>query len=421
MNFLNSVNFLAGSACVVTCFTLFANSTSYAAPANGPVNTAVSDQRGYQAQIVDDAIRPLLQQYNIAGMAVAISRDGKNYFYNYGVASKATQQAVTAETLFEIGSISKTFTATLASYAQVSGQLNFSEPVSKYLPILRGSSFDHISVLHLGTHTAGYFPLQIPDDIQTDAQLMEYYRHWHPDHPAGTHRTYTNPGAGLLAIVAAASMNMSITDALEKILFPQLGMSHSYIEVPPTQMHNYAQGYNDADEPVRVNPGVLAAQAYGVKTNSADLIRFINANLGSGVSRRTDQTLPQPALDEKLQRAINNTHVGYFKTPKSVGAMTQDLMWEQYPDSVALVQIIAGNSGAMLDQMPVTKLTPPLAPQNNVILNKTGSTGGFGAYVLIRPARKFGIAILANKSYPNEAKVNAAFQIMKQLEAQHEN
>ncbi|HEC1393204.1 TPA: serine hydrolase, partial [Pseudomonas aeruginosa] len=93
---------------------------------------------------VDAVIRPLMSKYKIPGMAVALSVDGQHTFYNYGVASKATGQAVTPTTLFEIGSLSKTFTATLASYAQGQGKLQWSDQASHYLPSLKGSAFDRV-------------------------------------------------------------------------------------------------------------------------------------------------------------------------------------------------------------------------------------------------------------------------------------
>jgi beta-lactamase class C len=349
---------------------------------------------------VDNAINPLMQKYDISGMAVAVTVNGKNYFYNYGVASKETKQPVTNATLFEIGSLSKTFTATLASYAQVNGQLSLSDSVSQHLPYLRGSSFDNISLMHLGTHTAGDFPLQVPDNILNTDQLMDYYKNWKPTLAAGTNRNYSNLGVGLLGVVAAESMHMSFANAMEKKLFPKLGMKHSYINVPADQMKNYAQGYNKTDAPVRVNPGILASEAYGVKTNTADLIRFINANMGL------------IKLDRKLQRAISDTHIGYFKA----GEITQDLIWEQYPNNSALEKLLAGNSVQMIYQaIPAIKLIPPLQLQTTVLINKTGSTNGFGAYALYNPEKKLGIVILANKNYPNDQRVTAAYEILTSL------
>ncbi|WP_147462591.1 serine hydrolase, partial [Pseudomonas amygdali] len=64
--------------------------------------------------VVQQAAQQVMQENNIAGMSIAITRNGTQQFYNYGVASKTTGQPVSSDTLFELGSISKTFTATLA-------------------------------------------------------------------------------------------------------------------------------------------------------------------------------------------------------------------------------------------------------------------------------------------------------------------
>jgi beta-lactamase class C len=351
--------------------------------------------------VVDKVILPLMQEQNIPGMAVAVTVDGKSYFFNYGVASKETKERITSETLFEIGSISKTFTATLASYAQVNGDLSLSDSASKYVSSLRGSSFDRISLINLGTHTSGGLPLQVPDNIKNTDQLMDYFKHWQPTYAAGTSRTYSNVSIGMLGMITARSMHQTFEEAIEKKLFPELGMTQSYIHVPAGQMDRYAQGYNSEDEPIRMSPGVLASEAYGVKSSAADMIRFINANMQVA------------KLNGKLQRAVVATHTGYFIS----GELTQDLIWEQYPYSVDLKQLLAGNSYRMINQANVaTKLSEPLPPQANVLIDKTGSTNGFGSYVAFIPARKVGIVMLANKSYPIDARVSAAFEILTQLD-----
>jgi CubicO group peptidase (beta-lactamase class C family) len=105
---------------------------------------------------------------------------GRTYIYYYGVASKATGRSVTSNTLFEIGSVSRTFTATLASYAQVKGRLSLSDSASGYLSSLRGSSLDKVSLLNLGTHTPGGMPLQVTDNITNKHALMDFLRTWKP-------------------------------------------------------------------------------------------------------------------------------------------------------------------------------------------------------------------------------------------------
>ncbi|MGU8077243.1 class C beta-lactamase [Burkholderia pyrrocinia] len=364
------------------------------------VSHAAEDPQERIRNVVGKTIRPMMEKYRIPGMAVGITIAGKSYVFNYGVASTQTRQPVTRDTLFELGSISKTFTATLASWAQVSGNLSLSDTVGKYLPSLRDSAFGGVSLLNLGTHTPGGLPLQVPDNIQNNDQLMQYFKAWHPTYAPGTYRTYANPGIGTLGLITAKSMGQDFDVLMEQRLFPTLGLKQSYINVPPARMADYAQGYSKEDAPVRMSTEVLSSEAYGVKSTAADMIRFVEANMNS------------VKLDGKLQRAITDTHTGYFKA----GPMTQDLIWEQYQYPVALKALLDGNSYAMIyDATPVTELKPPLKPRKDVWINKTGSTKGFGAYVVFVPKRQLGIVMLANRNYPNEERVTAAYKILTSL------
>lgn len=349
---------------------------------------------------VDEVIRPLMAENDIPGMAVAVTVKGKQYLFNYGVASKESGQKVTEDTLFEIGSISKTFTATLAAHAEARGALSFSDSASKYLPALAGSSFDRISLLDLATYTAGGLPLQFPEDVTDREKMTIYYRNWHPTYAAGTRRLYSNPSIGLFGHLAAASLGKPFDDLMERELFPAFGLTRTYIRVPKDQMVNYAYGYSKDGKPVRVTPGVLDSEAYGVKTTAADMIRFVEANMDGS------------ALDETLQRAIAATHTGYY----ALGDMTQGLGWEIYAYPIKLDRLLAGNSTEVsFKPNKVRKLEPPRPPQANVLINKTGSTRGFGAYVAFVPAKRIGIVMLANKSYPIPARVKAAHRILAAL------
>ncbi len=350
---------------------------------------------------VSAAIQPLMQQQAIPGMAVAISVNGKQHYFNYGEASKHSGQPVSAETLFEIGSVSKTFTATLAAYAEASGKLSLSDPASKHWPELKGSAFDGITLLNLGTYSAGGLPLQFPEQVKNQASLLDYYRHWKADYAPGTHRLYSNPSLGLFGYLAAKSLDTPFDELMQKQLLPQLGLQHTFVQVPATQMGHYAQGYDKGDQAVRVGPGPLDAEAYGLKTTSADLLRFVEANLQ-----------PQ-SLSAPLQRAIATTQTGYYR----VGEMTQGLGWEQYRYPVSLDQLLAGNSTAMtLEPQRVTWLKPARPLQDDMLLNKTGSTNGFGAYVLFVPSKHIGIVLLANKNYPNAERVKVAHAILTALD-----
>src|SRR6266487_3055918 len=70
------------------------------------------------------AVRSLMEREGIPGVAVGIVCNGQSYIFTFCIASRATVKPITDRTLFEVGSVSKTFTATAACYAQVSGQLS---------------------------------------------------------------------------------------------------------------------------------------------------------------------------------------------------------------------------------------------------------------------------------------------------------
>ncbi|WP_175670342.1 class C beta-lactamase [Burkholderia ambifaria] len=345
-------------------------------------------------------VAPLMKQFAIPGMAIGIVADGKPYVFDYGVMSTQTGKPVTGDTLFEIGSVSKTLTGTLASDAQEGGELSLSDPVAKYLPALQGKPFGGVTLLELGTYTPGGMPLQVPDGIRDDAALMRYLDAWRPAYAPGTRRTYSNVALGMLGQLTAKAMNRDFAALMEQRLFPALGMTHTYINVPAARQGDYAQGYTQDGKPIRMTGGMLWQPAYGVKTTAADLLRFVQANMG------LVETAP------RLQRALERTHTGYFRA----GPFTQDLIWEQYPYPVALPTLLEGNGPSMLHgATPATELKPPLAPRPDTWINKTGSTNGFSTYVAFVPAKRIAIVMLANRSFPIEDRVKAAYRIVESL------
>lgn len=347
--------------------------------------------------VVDEVIRQIMTEHDVPGMAVAVTIEGRRHTFCRGVASRASGQPVTEHTLFEIGSISKTFTATLACRAAVAGALSFDDHPSRHLPQLAGSAIDQASLLDLGTYTAGGLPMQFPDDIDDDAKLFAYFANWRPEYAPGTHRVYSNPSIGLLGELAARSLHTPFEDAMERTLLPQLGLRETWLRVPADCMPRYADGHTANGSPIRVAPGPLSAPTYGIKTSASDLLRFVECNLDGS------------DLDEPLRRAIAATHVGYYE----VGAMTQGLGWEMYEDPADLDGLLAGNStDVIFEANAVRRLPAPRPGLATLLYDKTGSTNGFGAYVAFVPAMRLGIVLLANKGYPIPARVRAAHRIL---------
>lgn len=347
---------------------------------------------------VDAAILPLMSQHDIPGMAVGLILDGQPYVFTYGVASKEANVPVTEATLFEIGSVSKTFTATLAAYAQATGKLSLDDHPGKYLPQLKDRPIDRATLLHLGTYTAGGLPLQFPEGVTGDAATMTYFRNWKPLAPPGTWREYSNASPGLLGLVTAKALNDDFATLMQSSVFRAFGMTESFIHVPDRKMADYAWGYRK-NSPTRVNKGPLDEEAYGVKTTVSDLIRFVQANIDPG------------SLEPSMRYAVEATQIGYFRS----GPLVQGLGWEQYPYPVSREWLLGGNAKEMLfDPQPAYRLTDQTASGQH-FFNKTGSTGGFATYVAFVPAKKIGIVMLANRGYPIPDRVNAAWMILEQL------
>lgn len=249
----------------------------------------------------------------------------------------------------------------------------------------------------LATYSAGGLPLQFPDGVESLAQMQAYYRQWTPAYQPGSHRQYSNPSIGLFGYLAASSLQQPFAQLMEQTLLPGLGLHHTYVNVPKQAMANYAYGYSKEDKPIRVTPGVLADEAYGIKTSSADLLAFVKANI-NGVD------------DKGLQQAIALTHQGHY----SVGGMTQGLGWESYPYPVSEQALLAGNSAQVIMKANPTTATPKEMGSQR-LFNKTGSTNGFGAYVAFVPAKGVGIVMLANRNYPIQERVKAAHAILSKL------
>jgi beta-lactamase class C len=352
-------------------------------------------------EFVSGTIRPIMAEHKVPGLAVAVTIDGQAFFFNYGVASRETNEPVSESTIFELGSVSKTFTATLALYAQALGKLSLTDRPSKYLPQLTRRPIDRGTLLNFGTYTAGGLPLQFPDDIADDEDMIRYFQDWKPDAEPGTQRQYSNPSIGLLGRITGLALQRGFADAVETVLLPKLGLNHTYIRVPQGAMAHYAWGYNKENRPVRVNRGVFDAEAYGIKSTAADMIRFAQINMDAS------------GLEAPVRRAVEGTHLGYFE----VAGMVQGLGWEQYPYPISLDRLLQGNSETIIfDPNAARRVAESRAGAR--LFNKTGSTGGFGAYVAFVPQHRIGVVMLANRSYPIPDRVRAASAILNWLATQ---
>ncbi|EPK7579769.1 class C beta-lactamase ADC-229 [Acinetobacter baumannii] len=348
-------------------------------------------------KLVDQNFKPLLEKYDVPGMAVGVIQNNKKYEMYYGLQSVQDKKAVNSSTIFELGSVSKLFTATAGGYAKNKGKISFDDTPGKYWKELKNTPIDQVNLLQLATYTSGNLALQFPDEVKTDQQVLTFFKDWKPKNSIGEYRQYSNPSIGLFGKVVALSMNKPFDQVLEKTIFPALGLKHSYVNVPKTQMQNYAFGYNQENQPIRVNPGPLDAPAYDVKSTLPDMLSFIHANLN-----------PQK-YPADIQRAINETHQGRYQ----VNTMYQALGWEEFSYPATLQTLLDSNSEQIV--MKPNKVTAISKEPSVKMYHKTGSTTGFGTYVVFIPKENIGLVMLTNKRIPNEERIKAAYAVLNAI------
>lgn len=351
-------------------------------------------------QISEGVFRPVIEEFDIPGIAIGVTMDGQQFFFTDGLADRAASRPVDRDTLFELGSNSKLFTVALAALAEQRGLLSLQDPVSSRMPALAGSAFDAVTLADLAAHATGGLPLQVPDAVTDMDGLMTYLNAWTPQGEAGTLRAYSNVSIGLLGLIAGEQFGTTYTDALARDLLPGLGLDSTFVDVPDAEMARYAFGYSRTDDsPIRVNPGMLDAEAYGIKSSVTDMTRFLDAHLGN------------LTLEGEITAALARTRRSDYDTAHYAQAM----IWEGYPWPVDAAALAAGNSPDMaMSPQPMTKVDARQL-EGDVYLNKTGATNGFGSYVAMVPSERIGVVVLANRNYPNPVRAEATRELIVQL------
>lgn len=345
------------------------------------------------------AFASAIADYDIPGLIVGVTHRGQHSFYPTGMASREDGRPVTPDTLFELGSISKIFNVTLAALAEEWGDLSLDAPVATYLPALQGSPAGALTLMDLATHHSGGLPLQVPEDVADVDQLVDWLRTWQPPEPGA--RSYSNISIGLLGHVTAEAMGTSYADVVETDLLPALGLTNTWIDVPPDAMGTYAFGYDrETNSPIRVTPGVLDDEAYGIKSSARDMLKLLDAELGGGDA------------SSEVRKAITRTQDGQFQTR----LFTQAMIWESYGWPVDADRLVEGNGYDFILKPQLMEAAGE--PTGDMILNKTGSTNGFGAYAVMVPSEDLGIVVLANRNYPNEARVRATHDLINLILAE---
>lgn len=226
--------------------------------------------------------------------SVLIARDGREVFaQGYGLADREGGVAATPDTRFDIGSLSKQFTAAAILRLESEGRLSVHDPVSRHLPEYPRPAGNQITLHHLLTHTAGLPSLgrrgqleHVEEDCspRTLDELIAYSRDLPLDFAPGAEHRYSNSGYMLLAAVVERVAAMPFDEYLRTALFQPAGLHTTGRVLPGEAAAGVAVGYTGYEPDVEPRGCVHASWHTGeggLHSTTRDLLRWDRA-LGAG-------------------------------------------------------------------------------------------------------------------------------------------
>ncbi len=262
-----------------------------------------------------DAYRPTLQStldeaieaHRVPGAVVGVQRGDEQVILASGLANARTGIEATPDTLFQIGSISKIYTATLVMQLVHAGVVALDEPVRGALQEFRvadDTATLTITPRHLLSHTSGIQGDHFIDCGRNPDALWRYVstlEELGQIHPPDELYSYCNAGFGVLGRLVEEATGDHFTRALQRRLLRPLALDHTVTLAEQAIIHRVAAGHRHEDGQVRVNPWSLArfnVAIGGVIADAADVLSFAAIHLHGGRSADGKQIIPARAVAE---------------------------------------------------------------------------------------------------------------------------
>jgi CubicO group peptidase (beta-lactamase class C family) len=326
---------------------------------------------------VDSATQPYMTMQATTGLSIGILKNGKYFYYGYGETAKGNGQLPDEHTIFEIGSISKTFTSLILADAVLKGRAKLEDPASKYFPdsippLAFGGT--PVTLKTLSNHTSGiprmptnFHPAdnENPYKDYSDQDMFSFYKTLSLSRKPGTQFEYSNLAGGTLGVILEKIYKKNYQELFVETICSPLGMNDTREFIRKNDSVRFAKGYNEEG---KYNPPwdfEALAPAGSIRSTAADLLIYANANLG--------------AAPKSLEKAIQLSHAQTFTD----GTNKIALGWLY------------------------------IKPGKEEVLFHNGGTGGFRSYLAVNLEKKFAVVVLSNTSIGVEDVGNA---IVKWLE-----
>jgi CubicO group peptidase (beta-lactamase class C family) len=253
-----------------------------------PVNFEITND-------LKNLIRTLVDNGTNAAIVIGLVDPSGTQFYGYGKTSNTTNTTVVnKDTIFDIGSITKTFTTTLLADMANEGILNLEDPIENYLPSsVKVPMYygQRITLEDLATHTSG-LPENPPNlhisnitsySNYTREQLYQALSNVTLKTAPGTHFEYSNMGIAILGDILASKMCIPYEKLVKNRILNVLGMNSTVINLSDLLISRLALGHGNGIEiPITsidlVVPPPLAP-AGSLRSSAADMIKYLSANM----------------------------------------------------------------------------------------------------------------------------------------------
>jgi CubicO group peptidase (beta-lactamase class C family) len=322
----------------------------------------------------DAAIRQILTrridvERRSVGVVVGLISPAGRRVVSYGALDTSGRVPVNADTLFEIGSITKTFTALLLQDMVLRGEVSLDDPVSRYLPPgAQAPSFGdrQITLRQLATHTAA-LPHDLPspgatrmEDVfshTSEADLYRFLATYQLPREPGAQWEYSNLGVGLLGVALSRRSGLDLESLIRARITGPLGMTSTGLAIPPSQQARLATGHDAYLRPVAaIAIGPAEAAAGQLRSSANDMLKLLAAELGYV------KTPLKPAMDAMLT----------VDQPGMSGVFRQSLGWMVL--NLPTGQIVT-HSGGTFGQRAFAAFNRKTREGVVVLTNAEGTTG----------------------------------------------
>lgn len=245
---------------------------------------------------VKTSIKVRVDEGETPGIVVGIIDAEGPQFYSYGVKSIKAKEPVNENSVFEIGSITKTFTGILLADMVIKGEASLDDPVQKYLPSgvtapTRNGAF--IKLVNLSNHTSS-LP-RMPENFNpanpanpfadySEKQLYDFLNAYQLPRDIGSQYEYSNYAQGLLGHLMAAKKGVTYEKLMVDIIATPLKMNDTRIAFTPKMKANLAMGHSKGVE-VENWDIISLAGAGAIRSTASDMLNYIGANMGIGNSK----------------------------------------------------------------------------------------------------------------------------------------